>query len=135
MPLKALLSGSFGAGGSARKKGASGLSDSEKLNMLDELESSGLGWFWSCDKEGNLTYLSAAISERVELPLESLIGQPLAGVFEARGGDGRTQSLALKLGARKAFTGFEVSTQSGNRDIVIRLSGRPCSSLSSAMRS
>ena len=71
MPLKALLSGSFGAGGRSRRS-ASALSDAEKLSMLDELENSGLGWFWACDKDGNLTYLSQAISERVELPLEAL---------------------------------------------------------------
>lgn len=125
MPLKALLSGKLGAGAQNRRGGASALSDNEKLAMLDELETSGLGWFWACDKGGNLTYLSQAISERVELPLDELIGEPLASVFQARGGDGRTQSLALKIGARKAFSGFEVSTQRGNQHIVIRLSGRP----------
>ena len=125
MPLKALLSGSLGGGGRKAHGGGSALSDAEKLSMLEELETSGLGWFWACDKDGNLTYLSQAISDRVELPLEELIGEPLPSVFQARDGDGRTKSLALKLGARKSFTGFEVSTQRGNQNIVIRLSGRP----------
>ena len=57
------------------------LSDSEKLAMLDALEHSGLGWFWASDPKGNLTYLSAAIADRLDIPLKDLLGQPLASVF------------------------------------------------------
>ncbi|MBA4164756.1 MAG: GGDEF domain-containing protein [Erythrobacter sp.] len=93
--------------------------------MLDDLERSGLGWFWASDSAGNLTYLSSAIAERIEVPMDDLLGQPLVGVFSVIGGDGRTRSLSLKLGARKAFSGMEVSLDRNPGALVIRLSGRP----------
>ena len=131
MPLKGLLSGGVESGWFSGKSGApgrganSGMSNEDKLAMLDELERSGLGWFWSTDADGNLTYLSGAIAERMDTEVDDLVGHPLPSVFAAQGGDGRTQSVALKLGSRKSFSNLSVSpTQSGS-DVVIRLSGRP----------
>lgn len=132
MPLKGILSGRKAGGGLladiARRQlssGASTMTDADKLAMLDELEQSGLGWFWSTDAEGNLTYLSSAIGERTGLPIEELVGQPLSTAFASKEGEGRSQSLSLRLGARKSFSGFAVTPARGQRDVVIRLSGRP----------
>nr|WP_298928388.1 EAL domain-containing protein [uncultured Erythrobacter sp.] len=101
------------------------MSDGDRLAMLDELEQSGLGWFWASDADGNLTYLSGAIAERMELSLDDLIGKPLASVFTPIDGDGRTKSLSLMHGARKAFSGFEVCAQSRPQGAVLRLAGQP----------
>lgn len=122
MPLKGLLS-SIGA--AASRSAVSKLSDGEKLAMLDDLERSGLGWFWSCDTKGNLTYLSGTIAERLDLPLDQIIGQPLASVFVSAEHDGRTKSLALMLGAHKAFSGFAVRAEKRPEGAVLRLSGQP----------
>ena len=128
--LKRLLSGSanggfFSSRTIAPEEKSFSLTDDEKLAMLDDLERSGLGWFWASDPAGNLTYLSAAIAERIEVPMDELLGQPLANVFNVLNGDGRTRSLSLKLGARKAFNGMEVSPERRLGSVVIRLSGRP----------
>ena len=96
MSLKRLLSGSANGGLFSGRPStpetievpANNLSDKEKLAMLDDLERTGLGWFWASDANGNLTYLSEAIAERIEFPIEALLGKPLAGVFEVVGGDG-----------------------------------------------
>ena len=131
MPLKGFLSGKSSGGflaGIAQRgeaSRASAMTDTEKLAMLDELEQSVLGWFWSTDADGNPTYLSDAIARRTGLELSELIGQPLPAVFSSKDGEGRTKSLALQLGARKAFTGFSVAPARGQHEIVIRLSGRP----------
>src|SRR6056297_2347057 len=122
MPLKGFLS-SRGATRSHRV--ASDLSDSEKLAMLDELEQSGLGWFWASDRHGNLTYLSATIAERIELPLSDLLGQPLTNVFVSADREGRSKSLSLMIGAHKGFSGFAVRAQKRPDGAVLRLSGRP----------
>jgi len=122
------LGGKYGPSIAPGHNGSIALGDTEKLTMLVELERSGLGWFWSTDAAGNLTYVSEAIAERIGLPLEKFIGQPLVSVFESKDGDGRTQSLSLKMGARKPFSGFAVAPSDGNREVVIRLSGRPASS-------
>jgi diguanylate cyclase (GGDEF)-like protein len=101
------------------------LSDGEKLAMLDELEQSGLGWFWASDAKGNLTYLSAAIAERIDVPLDDLIGNPLSSVFISADREGRTKSLSLMLGAHKSFSGFAVRAEKRPEGAVLRLSGRP----------
>ena len=101
------------------------LSDSEKLAMLDALEHSGLGWFWASDPQGNLTYLSAAIADRLDIPLKDLLGQPLASVFVSVERDGRSKTLALMLGAHKAFAGFAVRAAKRPEGAVLRLAGQP----------
>lgn len=134
MPLKGILSGGSGGGffaGRGRRNDEAvpvSMSDSDKLAMLEELEHSGLGWFWSTDADGNLVYLSDAIATRTGIEMDRLIGQPLSSVFLSKEGDGRTKSLSLKLGARKAFSGFVVSPAQGGEGLVIRLSGRPITS-------
>lgn len=122
MPLKGFLS-SISSGSS--RKAVSQLSDGEKLAMLDDLEESGLGWFWACDPQGNLTYLSASIADRLDLPVSEIIGQPLASVFVSADHDGRTKSLSLMLGAHKSFSGFAVRAEKRPEGAVIRLSGQP----------
>ena len=130
MPFKALFSGGRKEGARApgdnpRVESTGLLTDADKLDMLSELERSGLGWFWSTDSEGRITYLSAAIADRLGVPLEDVLGKPLQSVFKSLEGGGRSQSLSLKLGARKSFSGFLVGPEIEAADVVIRISGRP----------
>ncbi|MEM9500872.1 MAG: EAL domain-containing protein [Pseudomonadota bacterium] len=101
------------------------MSDGEKLAMLEQLEQSGLGWFWACDEHGNLTYLSAAIAERLDISLDEMLGEPLSIVFSPLEGEGHTKSLSLMLGARKSFSGFAVRATKRPDGAVLRLSGQP----------
>lgn len=125
MPLKKFLSSKT----DARKRGAataSALSNDEKLEMLDQLEQSGIGWFWASDAEGRITYASAAIADRLEIGLEELLGEPLATVFAPVEGEGRTMSLSLKQSARKAFSNVAVCAAKRPQGAVLHLSGQPC---------
>ncbi|MEP0190808.1 MAG: EAL domain-containing protein [Erythrobacter sp.] len=127
MPLKKFLSPKPTA--KPRERGnasVSALSDNEKLEMLDQLEQSGMGWFWASDAEGKITYASAAIAERLEIPLEDILGGTLTTVFAPVEGEGRTQSLSLKMGARKAFSDFAVRAANRPQGAVLRLTGQPC---------
>ena len=101
------------------------LGDEEKLAMLSDLERSGLAWFWASDVEGNLTYLSAAIAERIGLPLENIVDKPLSKSFESADREQRSKSLALMLGARKPFKGVCVKVRERPDGAVLRLSGQP----------
>jgi diguanylate cyclase (GGDEF)-like protein/PAS domain S-box-containing protein len=103
----------------------SALSDGERLAMLDDLEQSGLGWFWASNANGQLTYLSGAIATRLDLPLEELIGQPLTTIFAAADREERGKSLALMLAAHKAFAGMAVRAARRPEGAVLRLSGQP----------
>ena len=129
MSLKGLLSSRSSAAASRGAPGvaASALSDGERLAMLDELEQSGLGWFWASDADGNLTYLSSAIAARLDIPLVDLLGQPLATIFTAADREERGKSLALMLGAHKAFAGMAVRAARRPDGAVLRLSGQPVS--------
>ena len=125
MSLKGLLSSrSAAAPRSARTLAASALSDGERLAMLDELEQSGLGWFWASDANGHLTYLSAAIAARLDIPLGELLGQPLSAIFTAADREQRGKSLPLMLGAHKAFSGMAVRAARRPQGTVLRLSGQ-----------
>lgn len=104
---------------------ASAMSDGDRLAMLDELEQSGLGWFWASDASGNLTYLSSAIAQRLDLPLADLLGQSLSSIFVAADREQRGKSLALMIGAHKAFAGLTVRAERRPDGTVLRLSGQP----------
>lgn len=108
-----------------RNVAATVLSDGERLAMLDDLEQSGLGWFWASDATGQLTYLSPTIAGRLELPLADLLGQPLPTIFAAADNEGRAKSLPLMLGAHKPFTGLAVRAAKHPEGVVLRLSGQP----------
>ena len=101
------------------------MSDSEKVAMLDQLEESGLGWFWSTDAEGRLTYLSSAIAERLEIPLEELLGHPLAKLFDPATNERTAKPLSLLLNAHKSFQGIAVQSAKKSSGAVLRLSGQP----------
>lgn len=122
MPLKGFLSSK---GKSRGGNAAIELSDGEKLAMLDELEESGLGWFWASDKNGLITYLSPSIADRIDVPMSEIIGQPLSSVFVPADRGGRTKSLSLMLGAHKSFTGHAVRAEKRPEKAVLRLSGQP----------
>lgn len=129
MSLKGLLSSRNGAPWrGATSSAASALSDGERLAMLDELEQSGLGWFWASDASGNLTYLSGAIAARLDVPLGDLIGHAMTTIFAAADREGRGKSLSLMLGAHKGFAGMAVRAARNPEGAVLRLSGQPVTS-------
>lgn len=105
------------------------LSSTARLKLLDEVERSGLGWFWATDAMGQLTYLSAALAERVGLVVEDLLGQPMAALFVPADHDGQGKPLALMLGVHKGFSGLTVRAAHSAGDdplqAVLRLTGQP----------
>lgn len=101
------------------------ISDAEKLEILADLEQTGLGWFWTTNEEGNISYLSDALCQRMGVQLADIAGQPLNNVFVIRDSNGRAQSLSLKMSARKSFASLIVSPIKGGVDCVINLSGKP----------
>ncbi len=126
MPLKNLLSSGSGKSVFARR-GADSLvlSDAEKVAMLDQLEESGLGWFWATDAEARLTYISPALADRIESSLDDLIGQPMAQLFDPVTNERSTKPLSLLLNTHKAFQGLTVQLARGQSRAVLKLAGQP----------
>ncbi|MFL0671686.1 MAG: putative bifunctional diguanylate cyclase/phosphodiesterase [Erythrobacter sp.] len=101
------------------------LAPTDRLNLLDEVERSGLGWFWASDARGHLTYLSAALASRIGLAADDLLGQPMAALFVPADHDGQGKPLALMLGAHKGFAGLAVRGARAPEGAVLRLAGQP----------
>ncbi len=101
------------------------LTQRDRLALLDELERSGLGWFWASDAKGHLTYISSTLAARIAASPEALLGQLVAAVFVPTGHDGRTKSLSLMLSAHKGFAGMAVRPARCPDTAVLRLAGQP----------
>ncbi len=93
--------------------------------MLDQLEQSGLSWFWATDAKGHLAYLSPAIAQRLELPLDDLLGQPMATLFMPASNEARSKPLSFALSTHKAFSNLTVQARNRPDKAVLRLAGQP----------
>lgn len=102
-----------------------GITGADKLAIVEELEQTGLAWFWATDAQARIAYLSPAILEGLGVTLADLQGHPLQQVFVPVSGEGDGRSLGLKLGTRKSFANLTVSSADGQNELVLRLSGRP----------
>ncbi len=136
MALKGLLSSASVSGARARHKSevrdaegattsAAVLSGSDKLAMLDDLEQSGLSWFWATDANGQLTYLSPAIADRLQIPLDELLGKGMATLFSPASNEARSKPLSLALNTHKAFSNLTVQAKHRPDKAVLRLAGQP----------
>jgi hypothetical protein len=58
-----------------------GISRDDKLAIIEELEQSGLGWFWATDDAGRVTYLSPNILAGFNKSLADLSGRTPQSLF------------------------------------------------------
>ena len=100
-------------------------SGSDKLAIVEQLESSGVACFWATDVRGVLTYLSPAVHQKLGRKGDKAFSDPLQHLLQPVPGDGDARSLGLKLGTRKSFANLTVETGDMHADLVLRLSGRP----------
>jgi diguanylate cyclase (GGDEF)-like protein/PAS domain S-box-containing protein len=94
---------------------------------LRDYEASGLGWFWSTDREGSITYISDCVLEAIGAPRAEVLGKPLHSLFviERDVDDLVQRSLPLILSSRKTFSEVPVRAASGGSDSWFSISGRP----------
>jgi len=108
--LSALLGGrSSGSGDSGAPLG-SAAEQRQALALLRDYEQSGLGWFWSSDSEGKITYVSEVVAKCMGVPRTELIGKPIQSLFVLERDDEETveRTLPLILSARKTFSDLPV---------------------------
>jgi hypothetical protein len=82
----------------------------EALLLLKEFEESGLGWFWSTDAEGRLTYLTESISQSLSTPERALFDTPFADHF----------IQADKVASARRSLPFLLSKQSPFEKVILR---------------
>ncbi|MBX7496316.1 EAL domain-containing protein [Qipengyuania sp. 6B39] len=124
MPFSEFFKGKKTAEG---RHGASpdGIGTSEKVEIVEEIETSGAFGFWNTDKSGNIAYLSGWIVEAMGGDFARLAAQPIQQAFAPIDGETDGRSLGLKLGTRKSFAGLAVQAVAGESAVVLRLSGKP----------
>jgi len=124
MPFKGIFDGLRGVGrGSSAHLG--GVSAEDKLAIVEDLESSGLGWFWATDAEGKIVYLSPNVATALGQTSSALLGQSLQSIFETDSSDGAARSLSLKLSSRKPFSNLTVRAVDEKSDLALKLTGKP----------
>jgi len=75
----------------------------QRLELLDDFERAGIGWFWATDADGRLTYISANAVENLGLQPDDLLGSLLTDWLETEvdGVDGApTRPLTFQLSAK-----------------------------------
>ncbi len=99
----------------------------EALASLRDFENSGLGWFWSTNAQGQITYVSGCVADALNVDPAALTNQPFASLFNLEqlvgGESGRT--LPLLLASRKCFTTFNVRARGEDSEVWWAISGRP----------
>jgi diguanylate cyclase (GGDEF)-like protein len=86
-------------------------SDGLRYSILDDFEQTGLAWIWASDADGILSYLSPGAAEAMNMPLASLLGRPLAGLFETDPDDPDDRSgrpLGFQIKARNRISDVTV---------------------------
>ncbi|MCC6926958.1 EAL domain-containing protein [Novosphingobium sp.] len=129
------LRGLLGAGKDASSRSAggsaapalSGQEQQQALLLLRDYEASGLGWFWSSDGEGKITYISDCVAETMGVPRSQLLGQAVQSLFilERDEDDIHERTLPLILSARKTFSDLQVRAALDQSEIWWSISGRP----------
>lgn len=98
-----------------------------RLQLLNEFEDSGLGWFWATDVQGRLVYLSDKAVEQLGRPAERLLGQPFSTLFILDNFDSEEETarpLAFLLSARSTISDLSVRLAI-DKDTWWLITGRP----------
>jgi diguanylate cyclase (GGDEF)-like protein/PAS domain S-box-containing protein len=94
-------------------------------DILADYEETGQGWFWETDRRSQLTYVSGPVAELLGQTQESLIGQPLASLFDLAHSEEGERTLSFHLSARSAFHELPVKAAVGAEERWWSVSGRP----------
>jgi diguanylate cyclase (GGDEF)-like protein/PAS domain S-box-containing protein len=98
----------------------------QRVQLLDDFESSGLGWFWATDSQGRLTYISDKAAQQLGSVPAELIGKSLLTLFETDRSDNDEEAarpLAFIFGARNALA--DLTVRLTERHGWWSISGRP----------
>ena len=109
----------------------SGSQKRRKAEMLDSYETAGLGWFWSTDASGRLTYLSRNALEQLGRSRADVIGQELEYICEPDeltdedDGASKPRPLAFLLRSRNSITKLSVRMLDTPDPIWWQIAGKP----------
>ncbi len=118
-----------GSGRTAPRSGGAPTGEELKqaLLLLHDYEASGLGWFWSSNAEGQITYISQCVADAIGCERFELLGRPVQSLFilERDEDDSLERPLPLILSARKTFADLAVRAALDKAEVWWSISGRP----------
>ena len=122
-----LGSGKAASRGNVPAKSMTSQEREQALLLLRDYEASGLGWFWSSDREGRITYISPCVADQLGCETVQMVGQPIQSLFilDRDEDDPIERTLPLILSARKTFTDLPVRAAFDGKEIWWSISGRP----------
>ena len=99
----------------------------QAMLLLHDYEASGLGWFWSSNPEGAITYISQTVADAIGCARAELLGRPIQSllILERDEDDTLERPLPLILSARKTFADLAVRAAVDKSEIWWSISGRP----------
>lgn len=98
----------------------------QALRLVQTFEDANVGWFWECDSEGRITYLSAQIASKVHKNGKDVIGEHLSDVFQVdRESSTVERTINFQLLTRSAFSDYPVSSVAFSNGALWSMSGRP----------
>lgn len=115
-------------GESAGQKHSNIVSSAARLQLLDDFEDAGLGWFWATDEAGRLTYISGKAARELGQSDGELLGEYLYGLVSVDDLDNDEHSsrpLPFLMSARKTFAEIVVGFDTPDGRRWWSLSGKP----------
>ncbi|MEQ1541632.1 MAG: EAL domain-containing protein [Novosphingobium sp.] len=105
----------------------SGEEQHQAVLLLRDYEDSGIGWFWSSDQQGLITYVSDTVAQKMGRPRGELLGQPVQSLFVLDRSEDQVSErpLTLILNAHKTFSDLAVRAATGTTEVWWSISGRP----------
>ena len=99
----------------------------QALMLLRDYEASGIGWFWSSDAEGRISYISDVVAQRLGTTRDAILGKPVQSLFilDRDEDDPVERTLPLILSARKTFVDLPVRAAAEDVELWWSISGRP----------
>ena len=101
-----------------------------RVELLDSLEETGVGWFWASDAEGRMIYCSPAALAPFEIGPDELASRTINQMFEQERkeegkGEGSARPLKFLLAARATLGPTPVRVKLGNGETWWEIAGKP----------
>ena len=125
--FRSLISSGSGEASTRNAAAPTGEELKQALLLLRDYEASGLGWFWSSNADGAITYISQCVADTMGCARTDLIGRPVQSLFILERDDDDTleRPLPLILSGRKTFADLSVRAALDKTEVWWSISGRP----------
>ncbi len=98
----------------------------DALLLLQNYEESGRGWFWATDREGNITYISQSICEKLGKAPDDILGKHFVELFcKPEESEDRQRTLPWVMMRQSKFEDMTLQAADVEQEIWWAVSGRP----------